>query len=389
MMIQPEGIRQKAENIYRDYLLAWLEGESFFPRPIRASLAPDPGDLASAAKAIHRLRAGSKEVLGAGYTVEWREVNSPTLGRNTLPKRILFETSEDYLRCIGKQQEFASFAHVANRLRAAFPMLESWIRSNVARLIEVAPDLEGLLGVVQYLRDHPRPQLFARELPIKADTKLIERHQRLLRQWLDLILPPHAIRADEEHFERRYGLRYAEPHFHVRLLDGFLAHELGFPCREFSLPLDTLAELPVRAAEVFIVENKVNLLTLPPFRRGLGLGALGHRVTLLRYCSWLNTLPITYWGDLDVEGFEILSSLRALFPQTRSIFMDASTLDHWQHLGTQGTGRKPDLPPHLTEAEGTAYLRCRNENLRLEQERIPQGEVPTVLCPSAAHLEPS
>lgn len=92
----------------------------------------------------------------------------------------------------------------------------------------------------------------ARELPIPVDTKFIERHQGLLRRWFDIVLPPHAIRADEDHFERRYGLRYVEPHLLVRLLDSELKRELAFPCSEFSLPLSTLADLPVRRVVTFI-----------------------------------------------------------------------------------------------------------------------------------------
>ena len=38
-------------------------------------------------------------------------------------------------------------------------------------------------------------------------TKFVERHRRILREWLDIVLPPETIRADEEHFERRFGLR--------------------------------------------------------------------------------------------------------------------------------------------------------------------------------------
>ncbi len=60
--------------------------------------------------------------------------------------------------------------------------------------------------------------------------------------------------------------------------------------------------------------------------------------------------------------------------------MDETTLDNWRHLATRGTGRQPDRPPRLTETEGDAYLRCRNENLRLEQERIPQTNVLAVFA---------
>jgi hypothetical protein len=109
---------------------------------------------------------------------------------------------------------------------------------------------------------------------------------------------------------------------------------------------------------------------------------LGCAVVDLRYVSWLTQTPITYWGDLDVAGFEILSSLRALFPQTRSIFMDAATLDRWRSLAGPGTNRQRDVPLHLTLAESQAFLLCRDNNLRLEQERIPHAEAMEILMHS-------
>lgn len=372
-MIQPEDIRRKAENLYPEYLRVWLDGEgAFFPRLIPSRRTPDSSDLGAAIQSVRRLREGSKEAVGFGYTVEWQEINSRKFGRNRFPVRILFETAEDFLRFIGKQREFNVFANATSRLRAAFPALEKWLRSNVQVLIAAAPDLDGLLRVLQFFHDNPRPNRFARELPLPVDTKFIERHQRLLRGWFDAVLPPHTIRADEDHFERRYGLRYPEPHLLVRLLDPALAQELGWPCAELSLPLHTLGAMPVHADLAIIVENKVNLLTLPCFPRGIALGGLGHGAVLLRYLVWLNQMRIVYWGDLDTEGFEILSAVRAVFPQAQSFLMDLDALDRWRQLAVAGTGRKPDMPPHLIDTEQRAYICCRDENVRVEQERLPQ-----------------
>lgn len=209
-MIQPEDIRRKAENLYPDYLRAWLDGDdTFFPRVIPSRKTLDANNLALAIQAVRRLREGSKEVTGFGYTVEWREVNSRKFGRNRFPARILFETPNDLLRFIGKHHEFAIFSDAVIRLRAAFPVLESWVRHNVWTLIEAAPDLDGLLSVVQFFRNHPRPNRFARELPLPVDTKFIKRYEGILRGWFDVALPPDTIRADEEHFERAtaYAMR--------------------------------------------------------------------------------------------------------------------------------------------------------------------------------------
>jgi hypothetical protein len=152
-------------------------------------------------------------------------VNSRTFGRNQFPARILFETSDDLLRFLGRKQEFETFTAAATRLRSEFPVLEEWIRRNTRMLLEIAPVLDRLLIVLNWFRETPRPNLYARELPLPVDSKFIERHQPVLREWFDLVLPHSAIRSDEEHFCRRYGLLYPEPHLLLRFLD--LELEIG------------------------------------------------------------------------------------------------------------------------------------------------------------------
>jgi hypothetical protein len=379
-MIQPDEIREKAERLYPSFLKAWLEGATpFFPYTLPSNKRLQGGRVMQSAAEVQRLRDGSREVLGYGYTVEWEERRSREFGRNHFPARIVFETQEDFLRFIDRRSEFRVFTDAVVRLRKEFPALEDWIRSNRRLLIDSASELGGLMHVVCYFRDNPRPNQFARELPIPVDTKFIERHERVLRQWLDILLPPDSIRAGEGHFGRRYGLRSAEPHWLIRLLDPALQVESGFPCPEFSIPLATLADLRFRDLRVIIVENKVNLMTLPPLQQTLALGGVGRAATELRQIDWLRRVPITYWGDVDVEGLNILSAWRAVFPQTESLFMDSESLNRFGAFTGLGTGAAPEMPPHLTDAEQGAFIRCRGENVRLEQERIPQGEIISAL----------
>ncbi len=372
-MIDPAGIRRQAERLYGDYLAAWLAGdESFFPCVIRGQKTPAKGDVALAAQAVQRLREASKDVCGYGYSVTWREINSRTFGRNVFPEQITFETPTDLLQFLGKVREFARLTAAVTRLRGEFPALESWLRGNLNVLRGVLNELDGLISVVAYLCAHPRPSRFTRELPLAVDTKFIERHQAILRQWLDIVLPPHAIRADEDHFERRFGLRYPMPHVLTRFLDERLQREAGFPTAELSLPVTALDALELADATIIIVENKVNLLTLPPVEGGLALGALGASVTMLRDVSWLSRSRVVYWGDLDIEGFAILSSLRSFLPAAESLLMDEATLVKWRALCTLGNNAPVPVPPRLAVFESAAFQICQEENLRLEQERIPQ-----------------
>lgn len=374
-MIQPEDIRRKAIRLYPGFLQAWLEGgPDGFPRIIAGRKKPDH-DVAKAAQQIQCLREDSKEVLGYGYSVTWRKINSRQHGRNWFPTEISFETSNDLIRYIKKNRDFDQFRDVVGQIRSAVPQLETWMRRNIRTLSQLASNIAGLIEVATYLKDHPRPNCFVRELPLSVDTKFIEQHKRELRQWLDILLPAHSIRADEDHFERRFGLRYAEPHLLIRFLDPALQAELGFPCEVLSLPLHTLATLQITSAHAIIVENKVNLLTLPQLPRTVALGGLGNAVTLLRYAEFIASLPVTYWGDIDVEAFMILSSLRTFCPHAKSLWMDQDAVKRWQHLKIDGTGRQPTIPAHLTNEERSAFEACCQENIRIEQERLPQTAI--------------
>jgi hypothetical protein len=370
-VITPAEIRRKAENLYDDYLVAWLADEAFFPRSIPANRRLDSDDAAAAIAAMRELREGSKEVRGFGYTVEWRERRSRAFGRNPFPERIYFETPADLLRLIGKQREFATFTAAVERLHGEFPELNAWTRSHRQTLATVAAELDGLLHVLRYFREHPRPDRFVRELPLPVDSKFVERYASVLRDWFDIVLPPATIRADETHFERRYGLRYAEQHVLVRFLDDELRRATNCPWSELSLPWSTLAALQPGDVEVIVVENKVNLLTLPSRPRTIGFGGLGRAASELRRLPWLAKVPLTYWGDLDVEGFQILSEVRSQFPQTRSVLMDERTVERFRHLAVPGNGGQPAAPLRLTEVERKAFELCRDENLRIEQERLP------------------
>ena len=374
-LLNPEEIKARTLRQYPKFLSAWLAGEEIFPLYIRGIGVPDDS-LSVAQQQVQTLKSGSKECVGFGYTIEWQERNSRRHGRNQFPDRVVFETREDFLRFIGHQREFSRYTNAVDSIRRRLPQLESWLQSNRATLMANVHAIEGLIDVVEYLRQHPRPGLFAREIPLSVDTKFIAQNTAILEQWLNIVLPPETIRADERHFERRFGLRYAEPQLLLRFLDPAVKQDFGSPWRECSVPLHALADSPINASSVIIVENKVNLLTFPPRPGAIAIGGLGNAIVALTYVPWLADRALWYWGDLDVEGFEILSRLRIRFPQTRSFLMDASTVHRWKDsLAVPGSMRQPTVPPLLTEPETIAFNLCAADNLRIEQERIPQAVV--------------
>ncbi|EAQ78160.1 Wadjet anti-phage system protein JetD domain-containing protein [Blastopirellula marina] len=374
-MIRPEEIKRKAIRLYPQWQKAWLNQEPFFPRTIPCEKQLDE-NLAVARESILALRNGSKEKVGCGYSVDWKEKNSRRHGKNWFPERVFIESEEDLLRLVEKQREFRLFKSSVDAIRDRYPELATWIGTHRKDLVDVAESLDGLLEVLDYFVGYPRPNRFARELPLSVDTKFIEQNSRILRCWLDLVLPPEAIRADEEHFCRRFGLRYAEPLVHVRFLDEELQRETASLWPELAVPLHALAETPLPGNRVLIVENKVNLMTLPFIQEGVAMGGLGNSVTDMRYLTWLAKKEVWYWGDIDLEGFEILSRLRTFLPHIRSLMMNEEMVRTWGKslAGVGNSGRRePSL--NLTPEEMSAYQICYETNLRIEQERVPQNFV--------------
>jgi hypothetical protein len=375
-IITPDQVRQKAERLYPQFVREWLGGTTQFPLVVRASLPTTSDDVPAMIAAVERLRSASKERRGFGYTIHWQTIRSRTFGENSFPQRIEIDSPDDLLRLIGREAAFSRLQRVVEKIRLRLgevEEMEAWftIKSNREKLESEDLDVDGLLAVTQYFLAHPQPDCFARELPVAVDTKFIERNETILRGWLDMLLPPAAIDVNEKKFARRFGLRDGELHYLVRLLDPCLTTELGLPFDELSLPLRHLSSLRASDITVIIVENKVNLLTLPQRPRTMALGGVGDGVVQLAKLPWLATSRLLYWGDIDVDGYRILSGFRSRFPHVESIFMDSDVLERFREFAVPYRSPLSHALVNLTVAEQQAFGRCLGDSVRLEQERLP------------------
>ncbi|MCU0707490.1 MAG: DUF2220 family protein [Pirellula sp.] len=374
-MISPEELHEKMERLYPKAVRAYLEGDAtFFPYRMRVDLAP-PKSIPDAIREIDALRSGSKEYVGHGYSIRWQERRSRTLGQNAFPDEVTVETMDDLLRALGKVRWWQRLLKAVDTLRQRHPKLQSWIISNWQRLVGCEDRVDVLLDVVDHLLQHPRPNCFVRELPIAMSTKWVAEHEAMLSQWLDIVLPPSSIdvTAGSRDFARRYGFRSVSEHIRIRFLDRTVQLQAGFPCSELSLPLEILQSMPIDGARLIFVENKVNWLTLPEIPKGVAFGGLGRGIAQLFSVPWIAQSPLLYWGDIDVEGLEILAMVRSEWPHIASILMDDATLESHRAFATAGTGRICPIPVELHASEAAAMRKCMDRNLRVEQEHIPQS----------------
>jgi len=369
-VITPDDIRQKAERLYLPMLRAWIEGAPFFPQELAFRKPQAADDYLSLRAEVAALLADSKAERGHGYSVALQPRQMRSYGTQSLPARVTVDSEADLLWLVKKASEASQFKQDVAAIRAALPQLEAWLRQNPAQVIAHAGAWPGLLLVGTYFLAHPRPALYARELPIPIHTKFVEQHTGILRRLLDALLPPVQIAADEALFERRFGLRYDEPLLRLRILDSALQAALGLPIADLSVPISQVAQLDLAQRRCLVVENKLTFLTLPELPDTFAVFGSGYAIALLRHTPWLAACPLAYWGDLDAHGFGILAQLRAFQPAARSIMMDAATLAAFAEFVVAGQPHPATSLPGLDDVEQRLFATLREQNLRLEQERI-------------------
>lgn len=380
----PEIVTALQRRWDRGEILAMaLGGPTIFPLrlPLRG---PGPAEMLARFPEVQRwirdLEAHDRAHRGAGYTLEWREHRHRQLGQDRIPCAALVPSLDDALWLLGRQADAARVVEVAHATAAAAPEIHPWLMSRPLRALERAEEWTRLLAVVQWFQRHPRPGVYLRQLDIPGvDTKFIEDRRAILSELLDVVLPeahidPTATGAAA--FERRYGLRARSPLVRLRLLDPSQA--LG-GLRDLSIPAEDFARLDPPARRVFITENEVNGLCFPDLPESLVLFGLGYAVDRLADAGWLRAREVWYWGDLDTHGFAILSRLRGMFPEARSLLMDRETfLQHRALWGREDRPQRGTLD-HLTADERALYEDLRDhaygDRLRLEQERIGFGWV--------------
>lgn len=380
-MIRAEDLRRQAANKYPDVIQQLLRGEAPFPLPLRYPRIRTTDSREAILRDIKTLQAESRETRGHGLTIEWRDIDTQRYGRNRLPGDICFATKDDFLSYIEKTAETRRILEAAALLTTAFPNLASGLPRHWRLLRDRDPLFwQHVCRVIRYFRDHPFPDRYARQLPIKVPTKFIQQNRLLLEKFLFLVTPKSLL-EDGETFEERLGLKTPEGLVDCRILDDSVRPEWIF--RQFTIPLSDLRhleELPVR--NVLITENRINFLTLPSLPSTLAIQGQGFAVTRLKRVPFLTQRRIFYWGDLDAQGFEILAVLRRSFPQVESVLMDPTIWndpDLHRQPGVHTRNQPHQFLPFLHPEEAVLFENLRTMNLRIEQEQIPQLQADAAL----------
>lgn len=374
-MIRPAEIKLKSERKYLAYLQSVIRKENIFPLFITGNKKPS-ASLQEFRNEISRLIDSSKEKKGSGYTITFEKRKTKSYGTQSFPTSIYFSSENDYLKYLKKNEEVKKFITTVKLIESRFPELQGWIERYPNKILDNLTRWDEILKVCKYFKDNPKPELYIRELPIEVHTKFIEHNKTVIKELLDIIIQ-QSINSSEIVFEKRFNLKFSEPLIRFKILDSTIAKDYFSGLSDISIPINQFCKLVMPIEKVIIVENKTSLyttLTLPLKENSIAIFGKGFQVSSLKKANWLGETKIFYWGDIDVQGFEILSQVRGYFPQTKSVLMDKGTFEKYFE-DDEGTVSNVSVELNLTENEKRLYTILKENNWRLEQEKIPLNYV--------------
>lgn len=362
-----------------DLMRACVTDAEIWPRRLTLK-TPAAADLSDRFEAI---REWVSEIAGTPcIRIDWREWTHRVQGRQRFPSAVWVDSLQDALVFIGQTRAAQRYKALWRQTAAVQPTLLAWLAKRPHQALNLIDCWDRLLAVVAWLKTHPRPRVYLRQVDTPGvDSKFIEAHRSVLAECLDLVLPPDVIDTAANgaaQFARRYGFLEKPARIRFRLLDPELPNMPG--CRglsDITLDATSFAALSLLPARVFITENEINFLAFPPNEKAIVIFGAGYGWESLSRIAWLHSRDIYYWGDIDTHGFAILDQLRGYFSHAVSFLMDRETLlAHRLHWGTEPDPFRHELV-RLTTEEAALYdeLRfdCIQPELRLEQERIGYG----------------
>lgn len=313
-----------------------------------------------------------------GIRIQWREVNHRVVGPQRLPTSIWVDSLEEAIALIGKEGEAQHFKVLLELTRQRQPLLVDWLRGQPLQAIALERHWAGLLDVVTWMAEHPRPGIYLRQVDIPGiRSKFIEGHKAVLSELFDQVLPEQAIARQYKgvtQFSVRYGFLDKPTGIRFRVLDERLGVMPGPTLPDVTLDSASFAQLNIAVRRIFVTENETNFLAFPRVPGSIVVFGKGYGWEALGQASWLSSCMIYYWGDIDTHGFAILDQLRRRFGHVESLLMDRSTLDaHAQFWGQEDRQVVHDLP-YLTSEERSVFNELRDNRLgggvRLEQEHV-------------------
>ncbi|MGC4102357.1 Wadjet anti-phage system protein JetD domain-containing protein [Ferruginibacter sp.] len=357
------------EKRYRDFLKNRIAENQFEQIVLRGGKAK-PSNSIDLHESVGLFLKYEKNDTRKGWYIEWENWFSKKLGQQRWPAQIKVQTEEDFLFLIKKENEILLFDQKLEELRKWRPEISSWLIEQPEAILRYLDRWQGLKSVIDFLLLHDVSTFYMRNLPVPVHTKFIEENESLI---LALIrhFDPERFRSEDTKLSRVIGIKRKPVLFTVRWLDESLAARYSHGMEVFGITPENLKKQHWQVKEVWLVENETALYMFDKREHSVVIWSRGKALELLEDIPLFNDVALYYWGDLDEEGFSMLSQCRKLYPRVRGVLMDADTVEyHLEEIRIQPVAYKHRQFSELAEAEAKALEILFTINGRLEQESL-------------------
>ena len=375
---QKMNTKRELEKLWRVAVLGEAYSFSYVLKP--------PVKLADSAGRIHEVAAWAAfwKQEGAYWTLLTANKQAGVLGKqHDFPVKAEFHNAEAALRYLGEWRHFQNLQERCEKIMTDFPSLRSLCAAYREAILKEKNLPDCIWQLAKYFLESYRTDCYLRELDVPyVDTKFMEAHSRLVAAIFYALHPEMEGRSFKDLCGQLHWQEKAPtPNIYLRSLD---KNKTIGGLQELMVTAEQLARLQVNFGRVFFTENKINGYVFPEVEDGLiifgaGNGVIAQEVEI----PWLKEpRQIWYWGDMDRDGWCILSRVREKYPQVRSFLMNPELAEKYQHFMTADTGSSMEMPANLTCQEQACwkFLTCQPpQRNRLEQEKIPLSEVRSFL----------
>ncbi len=317
------------------------------------------------------------------FEVVFGEFSFKTIGKQKIPVSIRVESSKSYLKMIDKTKEYENFVKFYRDIVLRFPPLKELFLKKPFLVLEYVGMWDRLLDIVEYFTKNPKPNIYTREIVIDGvDTKFIQKYQKIIDVCLSCVLKTEPLKSLTNFaFEKKYNLKYPLSQVRFRILDEAF---YIFGMSDITLCIDEFERFKTGCENVYIVENKITTLSFMKLKNSMVIFGSGYGLSVLKDVRWLDEKNIYYWGDIDLDGYAILSKIRGYFPHAKSLMMDMISFEKFKDLSVAYTRVKPiKVLKNLTKDEADVYELLSkvssNKSIRIEQEKIPYDYLRGVL----------
>ncbi|MEA1891883.1 MAG: DUF2220 family protein [Campylobacterota bacterium] len=366
-----EEIFVKAFKIYSSgkLFVDYIESTELFPLEIKLKRLKQKDIVSDFSTLFGELNSFEK----LGLRLDYKEYNFKSIGHQRLPTSVFFDDRDTLLGFIKKREEFELFKTTFNKIINRFTVLKEMLLEKPFLVMEFIEVWDRLFIVCDFFLKNKRANIYIRELGIQTiDTKFVEKYKKILDKLLMVLLDDSSIDREiislsNYGFEKKYFLKYPLPRVRFRILD---STQTIAGLSDISLNIQEFKNLHPTCRVVYIVENKITTLSFVPLKDSMVIFGSGYGVEILKDVEWLKRKDIFYWGDIDSDGFAILSLARGYFKDIKSLMMDKQTLEKFRYFGVESKHSTCKDLKNLTRDEAVVYKMVVENNFRLEQEKI-------------------